>query len=67
MKRDRGKQIAMLSEQAIEEFRVIYQKKYRVELPYKDAMQQANNLIRLYKAVLPPDGNPRKQEFNLRK
>ena len=43
----------MLSEQAIEEFRVIHKKEYGVELSHEEALKQANSLIRLYKAVLP--------------
>jgi len=44
----------MLSKQAIDDFRAIYCSKYGKELPYAEAMKQANSLIRLYKAVLPP-------------
>ncbi len=44
----------MLSEQAVEEFRTIYRNQYGIELSFADATKQANNLIRLYKTVLPP-------------
>ncbi|MBT3877824.1 MAG: hypothetical protein HOF76_02065 [Candidatus Scalindua sp.] len=44
----------MLSEQAIEEFKVIYRNQYGIELSLAEATKQANCLIRLYKAVLPP-------------
>ena len=44
----------MLSEQAIEEFKVIYRNQYGIELSLAEATKQANSLIRLYKAVLPP-------------
>ena len=43
----------MLSKQAISEFRIIYREKYGKELSISEATKQANNLIRLYKAVLP--------------
>ncbi len=44
----------MISRQAIEEFLVIYRKEYGKELSFEDARKQANSLVRLYKAVLPP-------------
>jgi len=58
----------MLSKQAIEEFRVIYRKKYGVELPFEESLKQANKLIRLYKAVLPPveNENQKDQELDIR-
>jgi hypothetical protein len=58
----------MLSNQAIEEFRVIYRKKYGVELPYEESLKQANNLLRLFKTVLPPVENeiPKNQELDVR-
>jgi len=43
----------MLSKIAIEEFRTIYRKEYGREISYSEAMRQANNLIRLYKNILP--------------
>ncbi len=54
----------MLSEQAIEEFRIIYRNQYGKELSFADATKQANSLIRLYKAVLPPLGNEVSQNTN---
>jgi hypothetical protein len=58
----------MASSNAIEEFRVIYLKEYGVELPYEEALKQANSLLRLYKAVLPVVSSklPQDQESNLR-
>ncbi|MCP4255633.1 MAG: hypothetical protein GY775_19950 [Candidatus Scalindua sp.] len=58
----------MLSEQAIEEFRVIYRNQYGNELSLAEATKQANNLIRLYKAVLSPLKNDTSQsaEINVR-
>jgi hypothetical protein len=44
----------MLSKQAIEEYIKIYRNQYGKELSFADATKQANSLIRLYKAVLPP-------------
>jgi hypothetical protein len=57
----------MLSNQAIEEYKEIYQTYYREELSCEDAKQQANNLIRLCKTVLPlvKDGISLDQELNL--
>ncbi len=56
----------MLSKQAIEEFRIIYQNQYGKELSIADATKQANGLIRLYKAVLPPlmNENSTANDFN---
>ncbi len=55
----------MLSRQAIEEFIAIYRSEYGKELPYAEAMKQANSLIRLYKAVLPPLGKESSQNSNV--
>lgn len=58
----------MLSEQAIEEFRVIYKNKYGKELSFEEARKQANDLIRLYKGVFPSlkKGNSRDQEVYIK-
>ena len=58
----------MVSANAIEEFRAIYLNEFGVELAYEEALKQANNLLRLYKAVLPVVGSklPQDQELNLR-
>ena len=55
----------MLSKQAIEEYRIIYRNEYGKELSVADATKQANSLIRLYKAVLPPLGKESSQNSNV--
>jgi hypothetical protein len=54
--------------EAIEEFRAIYRDQYGIELSYTEAMEQANNLIRLYKAVLRPlkTDNSQNQKMSLK-
>ncbi len=52
----------MISKQAVEEFRMIYRNKYGKELSYAEAMEQANDLIKLYKAVLYPLKNETSQK-----
>ncbi len=47
----------MLSKQAIQEYITIYRNQFGKELSFADATKQANSLIRLYKAVLPPFKN----------
>ena len=42
----------MLSEQAIKEFQEIYFKTYGEELPFAQAIEQATQMIQLYKIVL---------------
>lgn len=44
----------MLSNQAIEEFKNIFEKTYDRKISNGEAIRRANNLIRLYKAVLCP-------------
>lgn len=44
----------MISKQAVEEFRTIYRNQYGKELSDTEATRMANNLIRVYKAVLRP-------------
>lgn len=41
----------MLSPQAIEEYKVLYEKRFNVVLSDKEASFRANNLVNLYKAV----------------
>ena len=41
----------MLSEQAIDEFKTLYLKRYGVALDHNSAAQRATGLIGLYKAV----------------
>ncbi len=55
----------MLSKQAIEEFRIIYRNQYGKELSLEDATIQANSLIRLYKAILPPLGKESSQNSSM--
>jgi hypothetical protein len=45
----------MLPKEAIQEFKRIYAKIYKVDLTDEEAARRANNLIALYKAVY---GNP---------
>lgn len=42
----------MLSKQAIEEFTDIYLKEFGLELSFKEASEQALNLLRLYKTIV---------------
>ncbi|MGR3174599.1 MAG: hypothetical protein ACUZ8N_08385 [Candidatus Scalindua sp.] len=56
--------LIMLSEQAIEEFKIIYRTQYGKELSFADATKHANSLIRLYKAVLSPLCNEASQNSN---
>ncbi len=55
----------MLSKQNVEEYMTIYRNLYGEELPFEDATKQANSLIRLYKAVLPPLGNESSQNSSM--
>ena len=41
----------MLSPQAIEEYKVLYEKRFNVVLSDEEASFRANNLVNLYKAV----------------
>jgi hypothetical protein len=42
----------MLPKQAIEEYKILYQKRFGVLLSDAEASFRANNLVNLYKAVL---------------
>jgi hypothetical protein len=44
----------MLSPEAIQEFKIIFEKTYHRKITDGEAIRRANNLIRLYKAVLCP-------------
>ena len=44
-------QVTMLPKKAIEEFKKIYKKSYGVELSDEEAVDKANRLVNLYKAV----------------
>ena len=41
----------MLSEQAIAEYKELYQKRFGITLDDKEAIEKATSLMRLYKAV----------------
>jgi len=41
----------MLPKEAIQEFKMIYAKIYKIELTDEEATRRANNLVALYKAV----------------
>ena len=47
----------MISKQAVEEFKIIYRDQYGKELSDTEATRMANDLIRMYKAVLRPSKN----------
>ena len=45
----------MLPKEAIKEFKVIYKKRFGVDLSDAEASFRANNLVNLYRAVLGPE------------
>lgn len=45
----------MLPEKAIQEFKELYKKQYRVELSDQEASYRANNLFNLYKVTYMPE------------
>jgi hypothetical protein len=45
----------MLPQQAIQEFKELYKKRYGVELSDQEASHRANNLFNLYKVTYMPD------------
>jgi len=45
----------MLPDQAIQEFKKLYKKRYGVELSDQEASYRANNLFNLYKVTYMPD------------
>ncbi len=47
----------MLPQQAIDEYKVLYKKRFGVILTDEEASFRANNLINLYKAVLGPESS----------
>ena len=48
----------MLPHEATEEFKAIYRQRFGVELDDAEAARRANNMMRLYRAVLlPPRGS----------
>ena len=47
----------MLQRQAIEEYKVLYEKRFGVLLSDEEASFRANNLVNLYKAVLGPESS----------
>jgi len=53
----------MLPKEAIEEFKVLYEKNYGVKLSDKEASRRANNFVALYDAVYGDDPRliPRKK------
>ncbi len=53
----------MLSKDAINEFKAIYFRKYGISLSEQEAMEHANQLIGLYKSVVPV-GSSRKETNN---
>lgn len=52
----------MLPQEAIDEYKIIFKKKFGVELSDEEASLRANNLVNLYKAVL---GTARTKSNNL--
>lgn len=44
----------MLSDKAIEEYRRIYKKRYGKEISVKEAVEQGQNLINLFKVIYKP-------------
>ena len=53
----------MIPKEAVEEFKKIYKKKFKVDLSNKEALRRATNLLNLYKAVY---GSTIKGSDNLR-
>jgi hypothetical protein len=45
----------MLSKEAIEEYKVLYKKRFGVDLSDAEASFRANNLVNFYRAVLGPE------------
>jgi hypothetical protein len=45
----------MLPKEAIEEYKVMYKKRFGVDLSDAEASFRANNLVNLYRAVLGPE------------
>lgn len=41
----------MLPQEAIEEYKILYQKRFGIELTDEEAILRANNLLTLYKVV----------------
>ena len=41
----------MLPQKAVEEFKQIYKRSYKIELTDEEAIDKANRLVRLYQAV----------------
>lgn len=52
----------MLSQEAIEEFKELYEKRYGVKLSNEEATSRANNLFKLYKITYM--GEPSIDDFN---
>ena len=44
----------MISEEALKEFKLIYKKKFDIELSDKDALEKAAKLLNLMKAIYKP-------------
>lgn len=47
----------MLPQQAIDEYKILYKKRFGVVLSDEEASFRANNLVNLYKAVLGPESS----------
>ncbi len=54
----------MLPKEAIDEYKVMYKKRFGVDLSDAEASFRANNLVNLYRAVLGPERPNNGQETN---